>query len=149
MPIILEPLRIISPDRKSWIEMRPLKDYGGGMIVAEFEASVDYGHGRFTALNTDVIFHRLTEFSSEFDKFITQRSLTPRLFGTYYCLLEFTGIGSQASVSFCVGDAYCGGPHGTEEPRLRGQFIIDSERLNDLNTYFKRWAIVDSSTQER
>ena len=109
-------------------------------MACEFEASVSYGHGKFSALNTDVQFIEITEFSVEFDLFIMQRSLTPRLAGTYDSFISFTAIGTQVAVSFCIGDAFCGRGLGTEEPRLSGRFAIDSECLNKLNSYFRSLA---------
>lgn len=127
-----EPLRIVSSDRRSWVKLKRWRDATGDYEAFEMAASVDYGHGKFTALNADVQFFGLPEFIQGLDAFVMQRGLRPRLEGTYDCFLTFEGKGTQVVVSFCVGDAFCGGEAEVEEPRLRGRFVIDGERLNGI-----------------
>ena len=136
----LPPLRLESADRHSWVEIQPWTDATGMYSAFRMEAVVDYGHGKFTAQNRDVQFMQIAEFSREFDQFILDRSRTPVLCGTYDSHLGFAAVGLQVVVTFCIGDAFCGGLTSIEEPRLRSSFGVDSERLNDLNEYFRNLA---------
>lgn len=134
------PLRITSPDRHSWLELRPFQDESGYYDACEFEVCIDYGHGSFRGVNRDVQFLNLQEFQSTFDRFITDRSLHPSLNGTYDCLVMFQGHGIKVELRFCLGDAFCGGASGTEETRIRGAFAVDGEQLNAINAFFDAWS---------
>ena len=143
MPAIMTyfppPLRIISPDRNSWIELRPYQDESNQYHACEFEVHLDYGHGLFRGRNNSVLFLNLSEFQPQFDEFITDRSIRPALNGTYDCLVMFQGRGNKVELRFCLGDAFCGGMSGTEETHIRGAFAVDGEQLNVINDFFAAW----------
>lgn len=133
---MLDPLRLEFSDGKSWVEIRPHNNESGGYSACAMEAVVDLGHGRFQGLNGDVFFFGFEKFCDEFDRFILDRLLAPRLDGTYDSFLSFSGKGNSIIFKFCVGD------NEMEEYRLRGSFIIEGDRLNDLNSYFRDFAKV-------
>lgn len=149
MPAIMiyspPPLRITSPDRHSWIELRPYQDESNPYHACEFEVHLDYGHGLFRGRNNSVLFFNLSEFQPQFDWFITDRSIRPALNGTYDCLVMFQGHGNNVELRFCLGDAFCGGMSGTEETHIRGAFAVDGEQLNAINAFFHAWKLSKSS----
>lgn len=98
------------------------------------EVVVDLGGGRFQGLNRDVFFSGFEKFCDEFDHFILDRSLTPRLEGSYDSFLSFSGKGNSIDFAFCVGD------YGTEDHRLSSSFTIEGDRLNELTSYFRDFA---------
>jgi hypothetical protein len=139
MTYSLPTLRIESPDRKSWLELRPWCDDSGCYNACEFEVAIDYGHGRFHGQNSDVQFLDLYQFAADLERFITERSLQPTLMGTYDSILQFRSWGTEVGLAFCLGNTYCGGLFGTEDTRLRASFCIDSEYLNSIAAFFTRW----------
>jgi hypothetical protein len=136
----LPALRIDSPDRKSWIELRPWHDDSGYYDACEFEVATDYGHGVFRGRNTDVQFLNLRDFAVAFERFIKDRTQQPTLNGTYDCMLQFRSSGTQVGIAFCLGDTYCGGLFEVQDTRLRGSFGLDSENLNSIAAFFTRWS---------
>lgn len=139
MTYTLPTLRIESPDSKSWLELRPWCDDSGCYDACEFEAAIDYGHGRFHGQNSDVQFFDLHQFAVDFEDFIMKRKVQPTLNGTYDSILQFRSLGTQVGLAFCLGDTFCGGLFITEDTRLRASFFIDSEYLNSIGNFFTRW----------
>ena len=133
------PLRITSPDGYSWLELRPVQDESGYYDACELEVSIDYRHGTFRGSNIDVQFLNLSEFQSQFDRFITDRSLRPALNGTYDCIVMFHADGNTVELHFCVGGTFCRGTLPVEETRIRGAFAVDGEQLNAINAFFEAW----------
>jgi hypothetical protein len=93
----------------------------------QIEADVDIRHGRFYAKNIDVQFLNWDEFVSEYNRFILDRSLTPRLVGTYDSYIAFTGNGTAVYLQFCLGDAFCG--RKTVGFRQSGEFEVEQQTL--------------------
>ncbi len=93
----------------------------------QMEAHVDVRHGQFDAKNIDVQFANLEEFVSEFDRFILDRSRTPRLEGTYDTYIAFSGQGNAVMLQYRLGDAFCG--RKTAYFHQSGEFEIAQEYL--------------------
>ena len=72
-------------------------------------------------------FLNLAVFTSEMDNFFTDRSILPRLNGTYDSFIEISGSVSHVFIKFCIGDADCGAK--THQYNLYGSFEIDQEYL--------------------
>ena len=118
-------MKIRSIDKKSWFDVKPLKD--GSYTAISVEVQIDIGHGVFNAKNIDVQFLNLSVFTSELDNFLTDRSMLPRLNGTYDSFIEISGSVSHVFIKFCIGDVDCGAK--THQYNLCGSFEIDQEYL--------------------
>lgn len=98
-------MKISSQDNLSWLKI----ECGGdpaGYLGFQVEAHVDIGHSQFDAKNSDVHFSKLEIFVAEFDRFITDRTLSPRLEGTYDTFIVFSGRGSAVMVQYRIGSAF-------------------------------------------
>jgi hypothetical protein len=118
-------MKIHSIDKKSWFAVKPVKD--NSYTAISVEAQIDIGHGVFNAKNIDMHFLNLAVFTSELDNFLTDRSILPRLNGTYDSFIEISGSVSHVFIKFCIGDADCGAK--THQYNLFGSFEIDQEYL--------------------
>jgi hypothetical protein len=63
----------------------------------------------------------------EFDRFILDRSHTPRLEGTYDTYLAFSTSGTAVMLQYRLGDAFCG--RKTAYFHQSGEFEVDQENL--------------------
>ena len=93
----------------------------------QMEVHADIRHGQFDAKNIDVHFLNLEEFVSEFDRFILDRSRTPRLEGTYDTYVAFSAIGSAVVLKYQLGDAFAG--RRTSHFYQSGEFEVEQENL--------------------
>jgi hypothetical protein len=133
-------MKIISIDRKSWIEVKQHND--GSYSSFEVEVSIDIGHGFFSGKNIDIQFLNINTFIEELDSFILNRERTPRLEGTYDSFIEFSCPNNKRSliVNFAVGDAYAGYSK-TADYNLKGGFDVDQEYLQEVLGNFKKFEV--------
>jgi hypothetical protein len=129
-------MRIGSTDGKVWLELT--RNQAEPHASFAIECSVDVAHGSFRARNSDVHFFNLEEFAKALDAFVLDRTLTPRLEGTYDTRVELSRPRSKNAVmlSFVIGDAYCGYA-ATVDYRTAGEFEIGAEYLNDVVAAFR------------
>lgn len=104
----------------------------------QIEVHVDIGHGQFHATNTDVQFLNLEAFVSGFDRFILDRSRTPRLEGTYDTYIAFSGSGTTVMLQYRLGDAFCG--RKTIHFYQSGEFEVDQEHLTQYLSDFRAFS---------
>jgi hypothetical protein len=123
-------MKIYAKDHPSWIEINRLVDEANQYSSYEISAVIDIIHGKFTAKNIDVHFINAVEFQSVFKQFITNRSLVPRLEGTYDTYLEFVGKSNSVILRFKIGDAFCGTE--TTDYSLVGGFEVSQESLLNI-----------------
>lgn len=119
-------MKITSADNKCWIAVQVAAD-GGGYSAFDVACHVDIGHGQFEARNRDIHFLNSKEFVNELDRFITDRTRTPRLNGTYDTYIAFSASGIAVLCEYRVGDAFA----GRRPARFfqSGEFEIEQERL--------------------
>lgn len=127
-------MRIIGDDKRSWLSIERWED--GGYSAFAMEAHVEIGHGEFHSKNIDVQLLQIDKFVSEFDCFILDRSLSPRLNGTYDSYICFRGVGAQVVLEFEIGDATTIGSK-TVFHRQTGAFIVDQEFLTEILRSFR------------
>ena len=119
-------MKISSSDRRCWISIeRPAGAHPHAAFAVE--ASVQIGHGRFHARNSDIHWTNGQEFSKDLDKFMTNRGLRPRLKGTYDSFIGFSGSATSVMLEFAVGDAFVG--DRTHQYLLCGSFDVEHDRL--------------------
>ncbi len=118
-------MKITSADNICWVGLLPGEP--GSYAGIEMVANVDIGHGRFEARNRDVHFLNLEEFVSEFDKFISDRTLAPRLNGTCDGYIAFSASGREVMCEYCLGDTFSG--RKTAEFFQSGKFEVEQEKL--------------------
>lgn len=75
-------MKIVSSDNKFWVELVKVEDEYGYSAFSIY-GYADLGHSKFEAKNNDVHLLNLPEFISKFDRFILDRTLVPKLEGTY------------------------------------------------------------------
>lgn len=93
----------------------------------KMEVHADVRHGQFDAQNTDVQFLNLEAFVLDLDRFISNRSRTARLEGTYDTHIAFSAGGVAVMLQYQLGDAFCG--RRTAYFRQSGEFEVDQENL--------------------
>ncbi len=123
-------MKIKSIDNNSWITI----NYSGDSNYSSYqiEALVDIGHGHFTAKNIDQVFLNTEAFLEVLERFITDRSLTPKLYGTYDTYLKFYSTKKDIiMIEFSIGDSQCGHTQ-TIDYSLNGAFEITQEDLMNL-----------------
>jgi len=118
-------MKIHSIDKKSWFAVKPLQD--GSYTAISVEVQIDIGHGVFNAKNIDMHFQNLAVFTSDLDNFLTDRSILPRLNGSYDSFIEISGSVSHVFIKFSIGDVDCGAK--THQYNLCGSFEIDQKYL--------------------
>ncbi len=128
-----DPARMHLNGRLGSIEIEHRIDDSGAYDSFMLDVSVDIGHGVFKATNADIHFRNLAAFIGELDAFILDRTVKPRLEGTYDSYIEFSGTPSMVSVSFCVGDAF----FGNTRFALIGAFDIDQDYLSAALEQFR------------
>jgi hypothetical protein len=132
-------MKIFAKDHPSWIEIKRFVDEANQYSSYEISAAIDISHGQFTAKNIDVHFLNVVEFQSELNSFITNKSIVPRLEGTYDTYLEFAGTSNSVLLRFKIGDAFCGTE--TINYLLEGAFEVSQESLLNINTQLAEIAI--------
>ncbi len=95
----------------------------------------DIEHGHFEGINKDIHFLNLEIFIGEFDDFISNPSLTPRLSGTYDTYLAFSTYNNSVVCEYQLGDAFAS--HKTTRAYQSGEFTIEQECLLELLRGFK------------
>lgn len=130
-------MRIYSTDKKVYVKLS--RDGGDTHSPFSVESSVDISHGRFGAINSDIHFLNHDEFLKEFDAFILNREIVPRLKGTYDTEIRFFQPKDKniVMVSFAIGDAFSGYTT-TVRFKSEGQFEVDAEYLNELLSNFEK-----------
>jgi len=128
-------LRIECDRGKSWIEIVARRDSRDAAY--EIGCGIDLGHGNFFARNSDLHFLNMPAFVGELDRFMSDRSLTPQLSGTFgsFLILWQPGTRDQVMLSFAIGDAYGGGPVNTEFS-LTGSFLLPEAGLATILSGF-------------
>lgn len=126
-------MKIYSVNKKSWLAVTQIKD--GAYTAISVEVLVDIGHGIFNAKNIDIQFLNLDTFSSELNHFMTDKSVLPRLNGTYDSFIEISGSVSHVFIKFCIGDADCGAK--THQYSLSGSFEVDQKHLASFKKMMK------------
>ena len=119
-------MKIFSVDNNCFVTL----EYKGdptGYSGFHVEIHADIRHGKFDARNIDVQFLNLEEFVSELDKFILDRSCTPRLEGTYNTYFVFSATGNAVILKYQLGDVFCG--RKTSYFYQSGEFEIEQESL--------------------
>lgn len=124
-------IRFESTDRRSFVSLAPNLDLDWPSF--RIEAVVDLGHSTFSASNGDVALTHLAAFVDQLDRFITDRSLRPRLDGTYDTFLELDAKGRVVMLSFRVG-----GVSVAAGGNLSGSFELDEAALLPLKTELAR-----------
>jgi hypothetical protein len=130
-------MKIYSSDKKSWLGFKSMVDEEHDYSSFLLEVFVDLGHSFFQGKNTDLHFFCIDDFISQLNAFILDRSLQPRLEGTYDTYLMFKGEANNVILSFYVGSAYCG--KETYSYAVQGAFDIDQENLNDIVKGFSKY----------
>lgn len=124
-------MRIRPTDDKAWLEL----SRNGSEAHASFsiECSVDIGHGKFRAKNSDVHFLNAEEFVKTLDAFVLNRKVTPQLNGTYDTSVKFFRPQGKNLImlSFVIGDAFSGYA-ATTHYKTEGEFEVNAEYLDEL-----------------
>jgi len=119
-------MTFLSTDGKSRLEIESHDD-GQGYSAFAVEATVDVGHGRFSAWNGDVQWLNLDRFAAALEQFATDRTSIPELEGTYDSRVGLSARGHTIFLEFAVGDAFCG--EKTHDYLFAGSFELDRECL--------------------
>jgi hypothetical protein len=106
-------MKIHSIDKKSWFAVKPIQD--GSYTAISVEVQID------------IRFQNLAVFTSDLDNFLTDRSILPRLNGSYDSFIEISGSVSHVFIKFSIGDVDCGAK--THQYNLCGSFEIDQKYL--------------------
>lgn len=122
-------MKISSADNNCFITLEYRGD-ASGYSGFQVEVHADIRHGIFDAKNIDVQFLNLEGFVSELDKFILDRTRTPRLEGTYNTYFSFSVNGSAVILKYQLGDAFCG--RKTSFFYQSGEFEVEQEGLLQL-----------------
>jgi len=139
-------MRISSSDQHSWIEINFRPDANSGYESFSLEVSVDVGHGQFRGINNDVHFLNIDEFAASLDAFVTDRSLSPCLEGSYDSFIRLSGTVNDILLEFAIGDAFCGYAK-TVQFQVSGAFEIEQEYLLSLIENFRNLARTNPSLQ--
>ena len=123
-------MKILSKDKNSWISIEENNGDFGVEGTYSIEAKTDIGHSYFRGINREVILLETESFKEEFDRFITDRSLSPKLEGTYETSLIFTAKGNNVTLKFRLGSSFCG--NHIYNYNVAGEFDIAQEYLNNI-----------------
>jgi hypothetical protein len=127
-------MKIQDKHYKEWyVELKPTCDY---YDICELRAEVNLGHGRFTAWSDSVPMLKMREFISQFELFIRDKEVKPRLEGVYNSYFSFYSKDGSVLMKFSVGDAAC----GPFEFNLKGLLEIDANILPSILLDFKELA---------
>ncbi len=127
-------MKITSSDNSCAITIQT-PDEGGGYSGLIITTKTVIEHGCFEGRNKDIHLLNLEIFIREFDNFISNRSLTPRLNGTYDTYLAFSTYKNSVVCEYRLGDASAS--HKTTRVYLSGEFTIEQECLLELLRGFK------------
>jgi hypothetical protein len=118
-------MKILSSDQEFFIEV--VSDNYDGIHFVEVNANF----GDFVGRNNSVHLENLPEFIGELDKFISDRTGTPELKGTYGFRLVFLARSPVANphVRCTLGSTYSHS-EGDRDFRVYGEFEIEGEFLN-------------------
>ena len=87
--------------------------------------------------NIDLHFFDIDNFIAKLDAFILDRSIKPRLDGTYDTYIMFKGKGNNIFLSLNIGSAYCGTE--TYSYAIKGTFEVAQESLNNIVNGFTKY----------
>ena len=132
-------MKIYSINNHSLIEVNQFTDIENNYSSFVLSVAIDIEHGEFSAKNTDVHFFNIDEFNSNFDDFISNRELNPKLEGTYDSFIEFSAYRNRVYVHFKIGDSYCGSK--IVNYSLEGSIEISQENLLIYQQQFLSLAI--------
>ena len=115
-------MKFESSNHQSFVSVVPSPENGWPSFCVE--AVVNLGHSESSATNGDVAFTNLTRFVGQLDLFVLNRSVCPRLEGTYDTCLELRAEGREVILSFRVGSA-----SGAAGYCLSGSFAVEESAL--------------------
>lgn len=118
-------MKLQSADHKSFVSVVPNPENDWSSFRAE--ATVNLGHSGFSAASSDIALTNLAGFVAQLDLFILDRSLCPRLEGTYDTYLELRAKGREVILSFRIGSA-----SGAASFGLSGSFAVEESALLPL-----------------
>ncbi len=124
-------MKFESIDQQSFVSVVPNPENDWSSFCVE--AAINLEHSQFSATNSDVALTNLARFVSQFDLFVLNRSVRPRLDGTYDTYLELRAEGRDVILSFRVGSASGAANHG-----LSGSFAVAEGALSPLVEAAKR-----------
>jgi hypothetical protein len=127
-------MRITSTENISWVNIEYVKD-SAGYPSFEIEVHADIQHGQFHAKNHKVQFQNFEEFVADLDRFILDRSRSPRLEGTYNTFIAFLARGNVVICQYRLGGAFCG--RKTVYFHHFGEFEFNQEYLIQLLGSFR------------
>jgi hypothetical protein len=127
-------MRITSIRDISWVNIECRQDSN---VSTSFEIEVYAGirNGQFHAKNLKIHLFNLEEFVAEFDRFILDRSLGPRLEGTYNTFIAFSATGNTVICQYRLGGAFS--DRKTMNFHHFGEFEIAQENLLQLLENFR------------
>ena len=128
-------MKIASNDNRSCLLLEKI-EYENGYSSISVEANIDLTHSSFQGANTDIHFQGIEDFVAKLDAFVMDRSIQPRLEGTYDSFIKLKGISNRVVLSFNVGSAFCG--TDTFNYGVQGSFEVDQGDLNEIVSGFKR-----------
>ncbi|MGE5257402.1 MAG: hypothetical protein ACM3KE_12060 [Hyphomicrobiales bacterium] len=127
-------MKIASIRNISWVSIECTQDSSG---PPNFEIEVYAGirNGQFHAKNLNIHLFNLEEFVAEFDRFILDRSLGPRLEGSYNTFIAFSATGNMVICQYRLGGAFS--DRKTMNFHHFGEFEIAQEHLLQLLENFR------------
>lgn len=137
-------MKIGTPSSHRWISIERKKPY-----VETVRVHVDYSRGSFEATCHDVLWHNACAFVNELDRFILDRSRTPRLEGTYGNYIAFTADGPGVMVEYYIG-YWIGFGRWRDRHHLTGRFSLDQQYLLQMLAGFREhWPGCPETTHGR
>ena len=127
---------IYSVDKKNWFRVEQVFDEVTQYSSFLFEVYIDLGHSVFHSKNSDIQIFDINSFVNELNEFLMDRSLEPKLEGTYDSFLSFIGNNRDIQISFNIGSSYCSSE--TYSYSTSGKFEIDQEHLNEVLEFFMK-----------
>ncbi len=131
-------MKIYSTDQNSWLTCDHIVDDEHDYSSFSLEAFIDLGHSSFQGKNIDLHFFDIDNFIAKLDAFVLDRSIQPRLEGTYDTYIMFRGSGTHIFLSLNIGSAYCGSE--THSYSVKGTFEVSQENLNNIVNGFAKYA---------
>ena len=131
-------MKIYSKDQNSWLTFDHNVDDNHDYSAFSLEAFIDLDHSSFQGKNIDLHFFDIDNFIAKLDAFVLDRSIQPKLEGTYDTYIMFKGNGTHIFISFSIGSAYCGTE--TYFYSVQGTFEVSQENLGNIVIGFTQYA---------